>query len=166
MRSLPLSVLADIGMLADVRGDAGHPLEVEIRRIGMGRAFRAARLGIQLIGGGLHQDDVPISSARLIPGKIGCSSKLTCRSRSSRAAANSSGMIVSLLPSTADFPGVIRERMAGAAGPMSFNAAFPEEAPTGRIDPLLIAHPTEHSFGEGQFGQTRSAPYKLLKMIS
>jgi hypothetical protein len=56
--------------------------------------------------------------------------------------------------------------MARPAGPMSFNAAFPEEAPTGRIDPLLIAHTTEHRFGEGQFGQTRSAPYKLLKMIS
>jgi hypothetical protein len=56
--------------------------------------------------------------------------------------------------------------MAGPAGPMSFNAASPEEAPTGRIDPLLIAHTTEHRFGEGQFGQTRSAPYTLLKMIS
>ena len=72
----------------------------------------------------------------------------------------------SLLLSTADLSWAIRERMAGPAGPMSFNAAFPEEAPTGRIDPLLIAHTTEHRFGEGQFGQTRSAPYTLLKMIS
>jgi hypothetical protein len=56
--------------------------------------------------------------------------------------------------------------MAGTAGPMPFNAAFPAKVPTGRIDPLLIAHPTEHGFGEGQFGQTRPARYKLLKIIS
>jgi hypothetical protein len=39
--------------------------------------------------------------------------------------------------------------MAGTAGPMPFNAAFFEEVPTGRIDLLLIAHATEHRFGEG-----------------
>jgi len=33
--------------------------------------------------------------------------------------------------------------MAGTAGPVPFNAAFPEEAPTGRIDPLLVAHAPE-----------------------
>jgi hypothetical protein len=84
----------------------------------------------------------------------------------SRASITNSNFNDSLLLSTADLSWVIRERMARPAGPMSFNAAFPEEAPTGRIDPLLIAHTTEHRFGEGQFGQTRSAPYKLLKMIS
>jgi hypothetical protein len=49
---------------------------------------------------------------------------------------------------------------------MQFNAAFPEEPSTGRINPLLIAHATEDRFGEGQFGQTRPAPHKLLEMIS
>jgi len=34
---------------------------------------------------------------------------------------------------------IIGERMTGTAGPMPFNAAFPEEVPTGRIDPLLVA---------------------------
>jgi hypothetical protein len=38
---------------------------------------------------------------------------------------------------------VIGERIAGTAGPMPFNVALPEEVPTGRIDPLLIAHATE-----------------------
>jgi hypothetical protein len=38
--------------------------------------------------------------------------------------------------------------MTGAAGPASFNAAFPDEAATGRIDPLLIAPAPEQSFGE------------------
>jgi hypothetical protein len=33
--------------------------------------------------------------------------------------------------------------MAGTAGPVPFNAAFPEEAPTGRIDPLLVPHAPE-----------------------
>ena len=28
----------------------------------------------------------------------------------------------------------------GTAGPMAFNMTRPEEVPTGRIDPLLIAH--------------------------
>ena len=32
---------------------------------------------------------------------------------------------------------------------MPFTAAFPEEVPTGRIDPLLIAHATEQRFGKG-----------------
>jgi hypothetical protein len=32
---------------------------------------------------------------------------------------------------------------------MPFNAAFPEEVPAGRIDPLLIAHATEQRFGKG-----------------
>jgi hypothetical protein len=56
--------------------------------------------------------------------------------------------------------------MAGTAGAMPFNAGFLKEVPTGRIDPLLIARPTEHRFGKGQFGQTRPAPYELLKIIS
>ena len=55
--------------------------------------------------------------------------------------------------------------MAGTAGPMPFNAAFPEEPPTGRIDALLIAHAPEHGFGEGQFGQTRSARDKQIDII-
>jgi hypothetical protein len=37
------------------------------------------------------------------------------------------------------FSWIIGERMTGTAGPMPFNAAFPEEVPTGRIDPLLVA---------------------------
>jgi hypothetical protein len=32
---------------------------------------------------------------------------------------------------------------------MPFDAAFPEEVPTGRIDPLLVAHVPEQRFGEG-----------------
>jgi hypothetical protein len=39
--------------------------------------------------------------------------------------------------------------MAGTAGPMPFNVALPEEVPTGRIDPLLIAHATEQKFSKG-----------------
>jgi hypothetical protein len=110
-----------------------------------------------------HRNQTPSDGVAI--SKCGrCQNRLINRTAHGRNADNL--IHVSLLPSTADFPGVIRERMAGAAGPMSFNAAFPEEAPTGRIDPLLIARATEHSFGEGQFGQTRSAPYKLLKMIS
>jgi hypothetical protein len=73
---------------------------------------------------------------------------------------------ISLLASTADLSWVIRERMAGTAGPMPLNATFLEEVPTGRIDPLLIAHATEHRFGEGEFGQTRRTRHKLLKIIS
>jgi hypothetical protein len=37
------------------------------------------------------------------------------------------------------FSWIIGERMVGTAGPMPFNAAFPGEVPTGRIDPLLVA---------------------------
>ena len=65
-----------------------------------------------------------------------------------------------------DLPWMIGERMAGTADAMAFNVARAEEALTNRIDPLLIAHATEHTFGEGQFGQTRPAPHKLLKIIS
>jgi hypothetical protein len=39
--------------------------------------------------------------------------------------------------------------MAGATSPMPFNMTFPEEVPTGRIDPLLIARATEQKFGKG-----------------
>jgi hypothetical protein len=39
--------------------------------------------------------------------------------------------------------------MAGTACPMPFDAAFPEEVPTGRIHPLLVAHVPEQRFGEG-----------------
>jgi hypothetical protein len=55
--------------------------------------------------------------------------------------------------------------MAGTAGPMPFNAAFPEEVPTGRIDPLLVAHAPEQRFGKGQFGQTRPTRHKQIDII-
>jgi len=38
--------------------------------------------------------------------------------------------------------------MAGTAGPMPFNAAFPGEVPAGRVDPLLVAHTPEQRFGK------------------
>ena len=55
--------------------------------------------------------------------------------------------------------------MAGTAGPMPFNATFPEEVPTGRIDPLLVAHVPEQRFGKGQFGQTRPTRHKQVNII-
>jgi hypothetical protein len=38
--------------------------------------------------------------------------------------------------------------MTGTAGPAPFNAAFSDEATTGRIDPLLVALTPKQSFGE------------------
>jgi hypothetical protein len=45
---------------------------------------------------------------------------------------------------------------------MPFNVALPEEVPTGRIDPLLIADATEQKFCKGQFCQTRSSRHKQI----
>ena len=48
---------------------------------------------------------------------------------------------------------------------MPFNAAFPEEVPTGRIDPLLVADVPEQRFGKCQFGQTRPMRDKQIDII-
>jgi hypothetical protein len=48
---------------------------------------------------------------------------------------------------------------------MPFNLALPEELPTGRIDPLLMAHATERRFGKRQLRQTRPTLHKQIDII-
>ena len=66
-----------------------------------------------------------------------------------RIAVTASVTILQVLVTTFDISWMIGERMAGTAGPMAFNMTRPEEVPTGRIDPLLIAHVPKQTFGEG-----------------
>jgi hypothetical protein len=54
-----------------------------------------------------------------------------------------------LLAKTFDLPWIIGESMARTASAVAFHMTLSGEVPTGRIDPLLIAHATEQAFGKG-----------------
>jgi hypothetical protein len=64
-----------------------------------------------------------------------------------------------------DLPWVIGKRVARTASSMAFNVTLLKEVPTGRIDPLLIAHAPEQAFGEGQFSQAWPARHKQIDII-
>ena len=46
-------------------------------------------------------------------------------------------------------PWIIGKSMARTASAVAFHMTLSGEVPTGRIDPLLIAHATEQAFGKG-----------------
>src|SRR5271156_7096225 len=55
--------------------------------------------------------------------------------------------LITVLGTMFDLPWVIGKRVARTASSMAFNVTLLREVPTGRIDPLLIAHAPEQAFG-------------------